>query len=72
MSDQKLKEIVEIAQKRSPPAFDIVSNPTPVYVNVEREYYSKVIAKYFLFSFPIFDFGESILVYQIIKILNRL
>ena len=34
-SEEKLRELVELAQKRSP-VFDIISNPTPVHVHLER------------------------------------
>jgi len=34
-SEEKIKELVELAQKRSP-VFDIVTNQTPVSVRVER------------------------------------
>lgn len=36
-SEEKLGELVELAQKRSP-VFDIVSHPTPVEVCMERKY----------------------------------
>ena len=35
-SEEKLKELVGLAQKRSP-VFDIVSHPTPVEVIMERK-----------------------------------
>jgi uncharacterized OsmC-like protein len=34
-SEEKLEELVQLAQKRSP-VFDIISNPTPVQVRLER------------------------------------
>jgi uncharacterized OsmC-like protein len=36
-SEEKLRELVELAQKRSP-VFDIISHPTPVEVSMERKY----------------------------------
>lgn len=33
--DEKLQELVKLAQKRSP-VFDIISNPTPVHVHLEK------------------------------------
>lgn len=36
-SEEKLRELVGLAQKRSP-VFDIVSHPTPVEVTMERKY----------------------------------
>lgn len=35
-SEEKLRELVELAQKRSP-VFDIVSHPTPVHVSMEKK-----------------------------------
>ncbi|MBD0360693.1 MAG: OsmC family protein [Nitrososphaeraceae archaeon] len=35
-SEEKLRELVELAQKRSP-VFDIVSHPTPVEVSMEKK-----------------------------------
>jgi uncharacterized OsmC-like protein len=35
-SEQKLRELVELAQNRSP-VFDIVSHPTPVEVSMEEK-----------------------------------
>ena len=35
-SKEKLQELVQLAQKRSP-VFDIVSHPTPVEVSLEEE-----------------------------------
>ncbi len=35
-SEEKLKELVGLAQKRSP-VFDIVSHPTPVEVSMEKK-----------------------------------
>lgn len=32
--EEKLQQLVELAQKRSP-VFDIISNPTPVHVHLE-------------------------------------
>jgi len=34
-SEEKLQELVELAQKRSP-VFDMISNPTPVHVHLEK------------------------------------
>lgn len=34
--EEKLRELVELAQKRSP-VFDIVSHPTPVEVSMEKK-----------------------------------
>ncbi len=36
-SEEKIRELVELAQKRSP-VFDIVSHPTPVEVTVEKKH----------------------------------
>jgi uncharacterized OsmC-like protein len=36
VSKEKLQELVQLAQKRSP-VFDIVSHPTPVEVSLEEE-----------------------------------
>ena len=35
-SEEKLRELVDLAQKRSP-VFDIISHPTPVQVSMERK-----------------------------------
>jgi uncharacterized OsmC-like protein len=35
-SEEKLQELVDLAQKRSP-VFDIISHPTPVYVSLQRK-----------------------------------
>jgi uncharacterized OsmC-like protein len=35
-SEEKLRELMKLVQKRSP-VFDIVSNPTPVQVSMEKK-----------------------------------